>query len=244
VPPWWIVGCEDRSPGCICVRCCPTKLGPAEYYRDQWERQRSFEPIGFAPYEDSKEKAKGQPDWKRPTPTPKWKLVTRAKLKAEHACLFWSSDNLSAYEIWSELSYSTAFCAKGRSPIALPFLMAAHDFYQPKKGTIKPDGSPEKRTGRGPWSASIIGEGDCDHRGTTPCIVKWTYLGDSHKRRVAKAGEELVLRKTRKRFGGASSCQSFICIKPDSPSVLLFWARQIIAWHYLHYWEPQLSLAA
>jgi hypothetical protein len=252
-PPAWTVACEDKRPGCNCIGCRPTKLGPADDYQRQRERLRSFERIGFAPYEDANEVARSQDDWKdwkrwkrnearkwklKARKKHKWKLTERKKLKAEHAGLSWPDDNLSSYEIWSKPSYSAAFYAKGPVPYRLPFLMAQHDFYVPKNGTIKPDGSPERRTGRGLWSATIIGEGDCDLRSTTPCVVKWTSLGDSHKRRVAEVDQDIVLHKITRRFGAKSSCQSFICLKPDSKLVLLFWARHLIALHYSRYWMP------
>src|SRR5262245_30594129 len=75
------------------------KFGPAEYYRDHWERVLSYERIGFAPYASKEERNATQPIWKRQTPKPNWAIKALAKLKAEHATLFWSDDNLSNYEI-------------------------------------------------------------------------------------------------------------------------------------------------
>jgi RNA polymerase sigma factor (sigma-70 family) len=53
----------------------------------------------------------GQDDWqgwrrKRGQP-PKWRVRARDTLKTEHARMFWSGDNLSEYEIWSEPCYAS-----------------------------------------------------------------------------------------------------------------------------------------
>ena len=59
----------------------------------------------------------------------------------------------------------------------------------------------------------------------------WAEVGEIHKRRIAAANinQPLVLRQARKRFN----------YKPDSTLVLLFWARQLIIWHYLCYWRGE-----
>lgn len=102
------------------------KFGPAEYYRDQLERQRSFERVGFGPRQSAKERNASQPDWKRPMPKRKWTIEAREKFKAECATLFWSDDNLSEYEIWSEPVYSRAVYESYFKPHPVPWLTAGH----------------------------------------------------------------------------------------------------------------------
>jgi hypothetical protein len=63
--------------------------------------------------------------WKRQKSRP-WRLSARSKLKAEHQAMFWPSDSLSDYEIWSEPSAIGIFCAKGPYPYRVPFLTTPH----------------------------------------------------------------------------------------------------------------------
>jgi hypothetical protein len=137
--------------------------------------------------------------------------------------MFWKSDNLSDYEIWSQPSAIGIFYAKGPYPYQVPFLTAPHTPLD-KHGepVLGRDGKPMSYR----WSPFINGE--CDYwRDQRAIYDTWAHVGDVHKRRVTKVNQPLVLRQSRKRR---------FDYKPDSPLVLLFWARQIIAWHYLRYW--------
>ena len=114
------------------------KFGPAQYYRDQLERQRSFERVGFGPRQSAKERNASQPDWKRPTPKRKWMVQAHAKLKAEQATLFWSDDNLSDYEIWSVPTYSRALHESYFRPHRVPWLTAGHTRPRQESKTRRP----------------------------------------------------------------------------------------------------------
>jgi hypothetical protein len=149
--------------------------------------------------------------------------------------MFWPADDLSKYEIGGEPIYSYVRYAK-RSNERLPYLVAEHDFYEPKKGNINARGEPERRTGRQWYSPRLHGEADGDRRGERCHIETWAYVGHSHKRRVAEVNQEIVLKKPRER-----DIRQYL--KPDSKLVLLFWARQIIAWHYIKYWMQPLKQA-
>jgi hypothetical protein len=75
------------------------------------------------------------------------------------------------------------------------------------------------------WSPSLLGEESHDEKPSQrSCTLARCFLGYSHKRRVKEVGEELALNPQRKRC---------VHLKPDSPLVLLFWARHLIAWLYL-----------
>jgi RNA polymerase sigma factor (sigma-70 family) len=136
-----------------------------EYYQRQWDRLRSYEQAGRAPYASPEERAKGQDDWAdwhkwKRSPSQRWRLEARRALKAQWALLFWSDDNLSEYEIWSEPNYSRVIYAKmPRYPERLPWLMAHYDFYIPKNGTLNNNGTHAKLFGHGWLVALSIGRG-------------------------------------------------------------------------------------
>jgi hypothetical protein len=167
-------------------------LGSPENYQRSQEILRTYEMAGKAPYASPTERAAGQPDWDRAAP-PKWKADARIVIEAEQSTMFWASDNLREFEIWSWPGYSRG----------VPFMV--HDRAHQLSQQIAADG--------------------------TPCTT-WAFVGDSHKRRVSKSevNQPLRLKKPRsKRY----------VYKPESPLVLLFWARQLIAWHYLRYWKGE-----
>ena len=235
------------------------KFGPAQYYRDQLERQRSFERVGFGPRQSAKERNASQPDWKRPTPKRKWVVQAHAKLKAEQATLLWSDDNLSDYEIWSVPTYSRALHESYFRPHRVPWLTAGHrlpaklpnpppfrvfaEQWLPGTGFIYlVMGEQWERIRLTKWmrfehSPCLIGESDYGFRDVGFCLENWTALGDVAKLTGDQIGSDIVLGKPRKRDIRAY-------LKPDSPLVLLFWARQIIMWHYLRYWHPTEKIDA
>jgi RNA polymerase sigma factor (sigma-70 family) len=88
--------------------------------------------------------------WKRQKSRP-WRLIARSKLKAEHQAMFWPSDSLSDYEIWSEPSAIGIFYAKGAYQYRVPFLTAPHT-------ALDKHGKPIARYG---WSPLVVGE--CDY---------------------------------------------------------------------------------
>ena len=203
------------------------KFGPAQYYRDQLERQRSFERVGFGPRQSAKERNASQPDWKRPTPKRKWMVQAHAKLKAEQATMFWSDDDLSDYEIWTVPTYSRALHESYFRPHRVPWLTAGHlvlDKNQKPVAYIQ-------------HSPSLMGESDYGFKDIGFCLENWTALGDVAKLTGDRVGRDIVLGKPRKRDIRAY-------LKPHSPLVLLFWARQIIMWHYLRYWHPTEKIDA
>ena len=63
--------------------------------------------------------------WKRQKPQ-SWRVSARIRLKADHATMFWPSDSLSDYEIFSEPNAIGIFYAKGPYPYRVPFLTAPH----------------------------------------------------------------------------------------------------------------------
>jgi hypothetical protein len=79
-------------------------------------------------------------------------------------------------------------------------------------------------------SPSLIGESDYGWKDVGFCLATWAFLGQSHKLPKEMVGQEIVLHKQKR------DIREYL--KPDSPLVLLFWARQIIAWHYIRYWLP------
>jgi hypothetical protein len=80
-----------------------------------------------------------------------------------------------------------------------------------------------------------MGESDYGFKDVGFCLESWTALGHVHKRRVREVNQEIVLRKPKTKH---------VPFKPDSRLVLLFWARQIIMWHYLRYWHPTEKIDA
>ena len=197
----------------------PIKFAHAEYYRDHRERMRCYERLGFAPYVSKEERNASQPNWKRPTPKRKWAIKACAKLKAEHATLFWSDDNLSNYEIWSERTYLRVLHQSYRRPYPVPWLTATH---------VVRDKN-QKPVGRIQHSPYLIGESDYGFNDVGFCLENWTALDHIHKRRVREVNQEIVLKKPINRA---------VHFKPDSRLVLLFWARHIIIMHYLTHWLP------
>src|SRR5262249_40132748 len=126
------------------------KLGPAPYYWEYCQRLRSWDRIGFAPYASKEERNASQLDWKRPTQKRRWAIKARAKLKGEHATLFWSDDNLSNYEIWSESVYSRALYESYFRPHRVPWFTATHTVRDKNQKTV----------GRIQHSPYLIGESD------------------------------------------------------------------------------------
>ena len=82
-----------------------------------------------------------------------------------------------------------------------------------------------------------MGESDYGFKDIGFCLENWTALGDVAKLTGDRVGRDIVLGKPRKRDIRAY-------LKPHSPLVLLFWARQIIMWHYLRYWHPTEKIDA
>jgi sigma-70-like protein len=80
-------------------------LGSPENYQRSQEILRTYEMAGKAPYASPTERAAGQPDWDRAAP-PKWKADARIVIEAEQSTMFWASDNLREFEIWSWPGYS------------------------------------------------------------------------------------------------------------------------------------------
>jgi RNA polymerase sigma factor (sigma-70 family) len=124
-------------------------------------------------------------DWKiwERQESKQWKLSARTKLKAEHQTMFWPSDSLSDYEIWSEPSAIGIFYAKGSYPYRVPYLTASHT-------ALDKNGKPIARSW---WSPFVVGE--CDYgRDQRAVHNAWAAVGESHKRRVSRVGQELVLK--------------------------------------------------
>jgi hypothetical protein len=200
------------------------KLGPAKYCRGHSERVKLFERMMLPAFVSKAERNASQPEWKRLAPKSKWKIETRAKLKSEHATLFWSDDSLSNYEIWTEPTYSRSLYESYFRPHRVPWLTA---------GLVLDKN--QKPAGHTQHSPSLMGESDYGFKDVGFCLENWTALGHAHKRRVSEVNQEIVLRKHRNRP---------LPLKPDSRLVLLFWARQIVMSHYLRYWHPTEKIDA
>ena len=201
------------------------KLGPAEYCRGHSERVKLFERMMLPAFVSKAERNASQPEWKRLASKSNWKIETRAKPKADHATLFWSDDNLSNYEIWSEPTYSRSLYESYLRPHRVPWLTADHIVLNKNQNPV----------GHTQHSPSLMGESDYGFKDVGFCLENWTALGHVHKRRVREKNQEIVLRKPKTKH---------VPFKPDSRLVLLFWARQIIMWHYLRYWHPTEKIDA
>ena len=112
-------------------------------------------------------------------------------------------------------------------PYRVPWLTAQHRLLD-KKG--EPIGKPTEH------SPSLIGESDYGDKDIGFCLEGWASIGEVNKLPGEHVGKDIVLHKARKR-----DIRQYL--KPDSKLVLLFWARQIIAWHYIKYWMQPLKQA-
>jgi len=203
------------------------KLGPAPYCWDHRNRLLGYQRLDAPAFVSNKERNASQPNWERPTPKLPWKVELCVKLKAEHASMFWSDDNLSEYELWSVPTYSRALYERYFRPHRAPWLTANHQVLD-KHG---------KRSGFTEHSPFLMGESDYGHKDVGFCLENWTALGQVSKLTGEQVGKDIVFYKPRK-----GDIRQYL--KPDSKLVLLFWARHIIMMHYIRYWMPEESQAA
>jgi hypothetical protein len=198
--PAWATACEPskkkngrrRTAKCKCVGCWPTVDSPKSYEVDHRERVIIASSIGW-PVPGMQDDGRGQDDWddwtkwKRSEPK-EWKVRARIKLGSE--LLFWPDDNSDQYDWHSVEIYSRAvYAKKPRYPERIPWLLALHDLYNLKDGTLNAKGEDNKPVGRDWWSPFLLGEESNDY--LPPLQVSQLFvhcpLGKVNKRQIERS---------------------------------------------------------